>query len=954
MSRLSEPVFNGLLLEELVRVCPKWRFTSGAERTRVFANRAKQPDLTIRTLGGNTVILETEFSPASTVEQDARDRLGETFYESNESVETVIAARIPEYLRDVSGDISKEIRTATFEYCVFTHVDAKIKRWPHRGWLVGGLRELADCIDLVSISERLLSDGTNTFELVVHQAASLIEHAALDGVQIGKNVAAILHQEAGVQTYRMAAAILTNATVYHDILSRHFELDTLDQVLQSKSPDSKLLEVWRHVVKDVNFFPIFHLAIELLSSLGSRLADRVARRIAEAAQELAKVGVTTLYDLSGRMFQKLIADRKFLATFYTLPSSSALLAELALATLPTDWAASSAYGNLRIADLACGTGTLLAAAYRGILRRYEFLGLDSAHVHSDLLSNAVYAADIMPAAAHMAASQLSSFHPQVKLERTLVYTVPYGEQSDESGREVALGSLDLLDSTNVDSLFGTGAQALPPSLRDSVDRELSVPNESLDLVIMNPPFTSPTNHKITDVPVPSFAGFSTTESEQAEMSRKLKRSYRKIEFRIGNGNAGLASNFCDIAHLKLKQGGVLALVLPMAAISGASWQGFRNVLSRQYTDVTLVTISARKSEDRSFSADTGMAECLIIGRKKNSDEEQNSSWRFVSLEKRPSTILEAAEIASALVKTKDIEYGALRLGESIIGQYTKGSPSDSGLASLRSLDLGNFLKKLSSGGPVSIRGKDTLALNLVRLGELGLRGPVDRDVGVINLDAKNHRGPFAITRGPSKTAMYPSLWWHDHKREGQISLQPDSKGEVIAGREAAAAHIWQTASRLHVSRDFNTNSAAIVMCLTPEPSLGGRAWPTFQCTDSKWEIILALWGNSSLGLMLLWWLGSKQHSGRSINTVTKLPSLLVLDPRQLTDEQFELCIETYERFSKKRLLPASNAYRDENRIALDTFILDELCGTSEEWQRDFSTVRTQWCLEPIVGGRTSN
>ena len=35
------------------------------------------------------------------------------------------------------------------------------------------------------------------------------------------------------------------------------------------------------------------------------------------------------HDLTGRIFQRLIADRKYLATFYTLPASAALLARLA-------------------------------------------------------------------------------------------------------------------------------------------------------------------------------------------------------------------------------------------------------------------------------------------------------------------------------------------------------------------------------------------------------------------------------------------------------------------------------------------------------------------------------------------------------------------------------------------------------------------------------------------------
>ena len=385
MSRLGEPVLNSLLCKELVRSCPKWQFTSGVERTGVFKNRVKRPDLTIRTEGGNIVVLEAEFMPARTVEEDAVARLGESFHEFGESVETVIALRFPESLREIQGNISEAVRTATYEYCVFSRSDDTSRRWPESGWLVGGLRELANCIDLVSISESLLSKGTNIYESVVLRTASQIREATLSGSQIASNISGVLHQTAGEQTYRMAAAILTNATVFHEILSRHFDIATLDQVLNADLPDIELLQVWHRIVQEINYLPIFQLALDLLSGFGSQLTARITRIVISAARELSKVGITNLYDLSGRMFQKLIADRKFLATFYTLPSSSALLAELALASLPIDWRDTDAYSKLRIADLACGTGTLIAATYRGILKRYEFLGNDSAQIHSDQL-----------------------------------------------------------------------------------------------------------------------------------------------------------------------------------------------------------------------------------------------------------------------------------------------------------------------------------------------------------------------------------------------------------------------------------------------------------------------------------------------------------------------------------------------------------------------------------------
>ena len=59
-----------------------------------------------------------------------------------------------------------------------------------------------------------------------------------------------------------------------------------------------------------------------------------------------------------------------------------------------------------------------------------------------------------------------------------------------------------------------------------------------------------------------------------------------------HGNAGIASAFAALAHKKLKPGGVLALVLPISAVAGLSWQGFRKMIGCYYTDLTVLTIAA--------------------------------------------------------------------------------------------------------------------------------------------------------------------------------------------------------------------------------------------------------------------------------------------------------------------------------------------------------------------------
>ena len=116
-------------------------------------------------------------------------------------------------------------------------------------------------------------------------------------------------------------------------------------------------------------------------------------------------GWTTPHDLTGRIFQRLIADRKYLATFYTLPASAALLARLAVAKLcpepaegmeGVDWSDAGAIGKLRIGDFACGTGALLSAVYDQVAARHERAGGNAAALHKVMMEDVLYGCDVMP------------------------------------------------------------------------------------------------------------------------------------------------------------------------------------------------------------------------------------------------------------------------------------------------------------------------------------------------------------------------------------------------------------------------------------------------------------------------------------------------------------------------------------------------------------------------------
>ena len=98
--------------------------------------------------------------------------------------------------------------------------------------------------------------------------------------------------------------------------------------------------------------------------------------------------------------------------------------------------------KLRIADFACGTGTLLSTAYQRISQLHELAGGDAKALHPDMMATALVGCDVLPAATHLTASMLAGAHPSVKYKQSSILTVAYGKQPDD---KVALGSLDLLD-----------------------------------------------------------------------------------------------------------------------------------------------------------------------------------------------------------------------------------------------------------------------------------------------------------------------------------------------------------------------------------------------------------------------------------------------------------------------------------------------------------------------------
>ena len=666
-------------------------------------------------------------------------------------------------------------------------------------------------------------------------------------------------------------------------------------------------------------------------------------------------GIENAHHLTGRIFQKLIADRNYLATFYTLPASAALLARLAVAKMDgIDWSDPNAIGRLRIGDFACGTGALLSAVYEQVAARHERAGGDPEKLHPAMMESVLFGCDVMPSAIHITGSTLSGAYPDVEFKSSRLYTLPYGRQEDGS---VKIGSLELLQSSSAMTLFNTSD---PAKRTGRIGEETAayviadVPDEGFDIVIMNPPFTSNTKHRDADsgTLTAAFAAFDASKEDQAGMAKRMKRMSRDTCY---HGHAGLASAFVALADKKLRPNGVLALVLPFTAIRGASWTGFRKVMTTGYTDLTVLTIAAN-GMDMSFSSDTGIAECLIIGRKKTKTKKSDGRAKFVSLHRRPISFVEASAFSRSIqndTSTRRLEdgpYGGVPIycGETLAGDILNASTDDydKGWGAARILDasVAQAAHSLSNHElwPPSMPTSHAVAMTtLEELARLGVHDSM--------LILPSHNGPFERIP-PSVTSTYPCLWNHNAKVEKRMVCEPDSALRVKPGMEKRASKLWETASRVHLNRDFRFTSQSLTVAFTRQKSIGGRAWPNVIFSDARFDYPFSVWSNCTLGLTMYWWNSSRQQDGRGQTTRLIAPSLPVLDLRSLSKRQLAVAKGIFNDFHERELKPAYLADVDPNRARLDRRVVCDLLEFDEDTYRAVRRLAAKWCAEPSVHG----
>lgn len=698
---------------------------------------------------------------------------------------------------------------------------------------------------------------------------------------------------------------------------------------------------------DGELLPIFHTASAIVKAMPTRSATKVLDVLWETAEELIAGGVTKSHDLTGIVFQRLIADRQFLKTYYTRPAAASLLAGLALPIgrpLPAGgWADFDGLIDVKIGDFACGTGTLLSTLYQRLSLLHELHGGDPKKAHPRLMKEGLVGLDVLQVAVHLTAAMLAGSFAETPFRGDCLLTVPQGPHA--SG--VAIGSLDLLDK-DIQAGYTAATASVGGRARRQVDDLLThLGHESFDVVIMNPPFTrhGAREGEAAGVHNPAFAAFGATEAEQNVLAARLARLTRES---CGHGHAGLGSHFVELAHRKLAIGGTMAFVLPLTAMSGNSWEGVRALWRQQYADLLVVTVAESGSHSRSFSADTGMAECLVVARKLPPEVEPRAT--FAVLRSQPSDTIKGELLADAIVaaiaggvrKIEDGPFGGTRvlMGASEGATLLSVPIPEEGawqLVGLSDFSLAQTAFQLANGR-LWIEGMaeaDAAAIGVATIGDVSSRiGPHDLDItgGTIKSDGLP-QGPFEKVAGCAPSDAYPSLWNHDNKKERQIEVLPDShlqirqvNGTIPAALKARAAARWQTASRAHYNRDLQFNAQSTIVGITERPTIGGRAWPAVVFEDQSRIFAFALWSNSTLGCLIHWWMSNKTQAGRGTTTPTSIPLFPTLAIGALDTSQLAAAEAAFDAMRNERLLPFDQIDEDSVRAELDRRLLVDVLG----------------------------
>lgn len=724
---------------------------------------------------------------------------------------------------------------------------------------------------------------------------------------------------------KVSALVLANAMIFQEQLAA---TDSRITPLRKIEKKTDLVGVvsrhWHWIWERINYVPIFQLGERILDELPSSQHTTFAvGYLLGEAMLICEQQAALRHDLMGRIYHWLLHQAKYLGTYYTSVSAATLLLKLSLsAEWKQDFGDPTELAEVKVGDLACGTGTLLMAAAQAFSDKYirtraetnrSLEPADLSTLHRTLMENVLHGYDVLPSAVHLTASTLALLAPDIAFVRMNLFAMPIGvDQKKENAR---LGSLDFLKDHEIKTQMALDNSQLETIRRGAAMSEAAKAKlPKLHLCVMNPPFVRSVGGNLL---------FGSLPDERGTLQKELKKRVKDLP---ANVIAGLGSVFVALADKHLEIGGRLAFVLPAALASGEAWGPTRRLIAEKYHLETVV--SSHDADRPNFSENTSLSELLLVARKLDSGEKPGRTT-YISLWRNPRSIHEALHMANAISNTSQVvnvegtgitsvRSKSEKIADMLSVPPTKGAEIWQS-ALISQVELSRICWNLQSA-ILRIEGiDDEVSLPICRLRELGELGYDRRDI----------HDAFEIST--DDWSPFPAFWGHDATVVTTIAQSPTAK--LIArtvpakGRTLkSSAAVWSKAGRILLAERLRTNTQKVLALGFKEVVLGNTWWAmrTSNLNDKQIKTLL-LFLNSSLGIVLYF---SRRVITEGAFMQMKKPAwenMPVLDVRRVTKRQLSMLAGTYDEIESMPLHPIAQLDADPIRISID----DALCKVLE-------------------------
>ena len=300
-------------------------------------------------------------------------------------------------------------------------------------------------------------------------------------------------------------------------------------------------------------------------------------------------------DHAGPLFNRVMGNQASDGAFFTRPVAASIAARLTLdACGDVDWTDPDVWKAHKTVDLACGSGTLLAAILTDMKRRAREKGANDTQIaalQKLAVEETIKGLDINPVSLQLAASQLTAGNQGIGYRQMGLHLMPYGPHRDDPTR-VSVGTLELLGQKAIiprDGQFDVPddriASQVTWSPSDDIELEDAVSAvKDAHIVIMNPPFT---NRAKMGEKFPKEMQQSIRSRADA-MERILVRADPSLrEFADKNSIRPLFVALAD--HIQKRPDGVISMISPTIALSATSGLKERQILGQRFHVHTVVT-----------------------------------------------------------------------------------------------------------------------------------------------------------------------------------------------------------------------------------------------------------------------------------------------------------------------------------------------------------------------------